>query len=51
MISFPLQLPHISFPISYENLVLDQHNFYLSLSILITCLLNNVWIVWGEAMC
>ena len=51
MISFPLQLPHISFPISYENLVLDQHNFYLSLSILITCLLNNVWIVWGKAMC
>ena len=49
MIGFPLQLPHISFPISYENLVLDQHN--LSLSILITCLLNNVWIVWGEATC
>ena len=51
MISFPLQLPNISFPISYENLVLDQHNFYLSLSILITSLLNNVWIVWGEDMC
>ena len=51
MIGFPLQLPHISCPISYENLVLDQHNFYLSLSILITCLLNNVWIVWGEATC
>ena len=45
MIGFPLQLSHISFPISYENLVLDQHNFYLSLSILITCLLNNVWVV------
>ena len=32
------------------NLVLDQdNNFYLiSLNILITCLLNNVWIWWEK---
>ena len=34
---------------SYENLVLDQDSsFYLiSLNILITCLLNIVWILKG----
>ena len=42
----PLQLLYIPLLISYEILVLDQDNFYLiSLSILITCLLNRVW-VW-----
>ena len=42
-----LSLLHISLQISYENLVLDQDSdFYLiSLIILITCLLNNVWIL------
>ena len=37
----------------YENLVLDQNNnFYLmSLSILVTCLLGNVWILKGEVVC
>ena len=41
---------HISLRICYKNLVLDQDdNFNLiSLSILITCLLDNVWILWGE---
>ena len=40
---------HISLYISYENLVLDQYdNFLISLSILITCLLDNVWILLGE---
>ena len=39
----PLQLLHISMKIGYENLVLHQdNNFYLiSLSILITCLLDS----------
>ena len=37
----------------YKNLVLDQgNNFYLiSLSILITCLLDNVWVFKGEITC
>ena len=31
------------------HLVLDQRNFYLvSLSVLITCLLDSVWIIYGE---
>ena len=36
-----------------KNLVLHQEsNFYLIiLSILITCLLDNVWILWGEVEC
>ena len=34
------------------NLVSDQDNFYLiSLSILISCLLDNVWILQGEVTC
>ena len=34
----------------YKSLMFDQgKNFYLiSLSILIACWLNNVWILWGE---
>ena len=40
---------HTSLKISYENLVLDQDNFYLIiLSILITCFLDNVSIWYGE---
>ena len=32
--------------------VLDQFNYYLmSWSILITRLLDNVWILWGEVVC
>ena len=36
--------------ISYKNLVLDQDDsFYLiRLSIRITCLLNHVWVLYGE---
>ena len=43
----------ISQLISNKNLVLDKdNNFYLmSLSILITCLLDIVWIYWGEVTC
>ena len=43
----PLWFLYVSLKISYENLVLNQNkNFYLiSLSILITCLLDNVWIL------
>ena len=43
IVHFPLQLLHISLQISYENLVLDHdNNFYLiTLSILITCLMDN----------
>ena len=48
----PLYLLHISLKRTYENLVLDQDNFYLiSLNILITCLLDNVWILLGEVTC
>ena len=41
---------HTSLYISYDEFVLDQdNNFYLiSLSILVTCLLCNVWILQGE---
>ena len=46
IVNSPLQLLHISMLISNKNLVLDQdNNFYLiSLSILITNLLDSVWI-------
>ena len=48
IVNSPIYLLHISLYISYENLMLDQgNNFYLiSLSILITCLLENVWTLW-----
>ena len=38
-------MQHISLKIKYENLLLDQDNnfFLISLSFLITCLLENVW--------
>ena len=41
---------HISLNISYETLVLNHDKkFYLtSLSILIACLLDNVWILKGD---
>ena len=42
---------HISLQIGCKNLVFDQVNknsYLMSLSILITCLLDNVWILWGE---
>ena len=48
------QLLHILLWCSYENFILDQdNNFYQIeyLSILITCLLNNVWVLQGEATC
>ena len=47
IVNSPLWLLHISLWISYENVVLDQDdNFYLiSLSSLITFLLDNVWIL------
>ena len=53
IVNSPLQLWHISLYISYENLVLDQdNNFYLtSLSILMTCLLDNVQLLQGEVTC
>ena len=36
----------------YEKLVLDNDNNFslISLTILITCLLDNVWILMGECM-
>ena len=42
----PLFLLHITFTISYENLVMDQDNIFclISLCILITCLSHSVWI-------
>ena len=53
MVNSSLQLLYISFEISCNNLVLDQdNNFYLiCLSFLITFLLDNVWILQGEATC
>ena len=47
IVSSPLSLLNISLYISLESLVWDQdNNFYLiSLSILITFLLDNVWIL------
>ena len=49
----PLYLLHISLQINYEYLTLDQDdNFYsISLHILITCLLDNVRILWEEVSC
>ena len=42
----------ISLLIAYENLVLDQdNNFYqISLSLLVTCLLDNIWKLWREVI-
>ena len=53
IVNSPLQSLHISLQVSYKNLVLDKgNNFHLiSLSILITCLLGNVWILKGEVRC
>ena len=53
IVSSPLSLLYISLYISLESLVWDQdNNFYLiSLSILITFLLDNVWILKGEVTC
>ena len=53
IVNSPLQSLHISLQVSYKNLVLDQgNNFHLIiLSILITCLLGNVWILKGEVTC
>ena len=52
-VNSPLQSLHIFLSVNYKNLVLDQgKNFHLiSLSILITCLLGNVWILKGEVTC
>lgn len=44
----PLQLLIIPLLISYENLVTDQDNLSLILSILITRLLDSVWILKGD---
>ena len=49
LLILPLAATH--FPvISYETLVLDQVNnlSLISLNILITCLLDDVWILQGE---
>ena len=43
-----LQLLIIPLLISYENLVTDQDNLSLILSILITRLLDSVWILKGD---
>ena len=52
-VNSPFSLLHVSLWISHQNLVFDQdYNFYLiSLSILITFLLDNVWIWKGEVTC
>ena len=46
IVNTPFKLLHISLWIGYENLVLNQDNklYLMSLSILTTCLLDNVWI-------
>ena len=50
IVNSPLKMIHISLNISYETLVLNHDKkFYLtSLSILIACLLENVWILKGD---
>ena len=47
IVNSPLWLLPIYLQSSYKNLVLDQDkNFYLiSLNVLITCLLDNIWIL------
>ena len=47
IVNSPLWLIHISLYIGYENLVFNQGNilYLMTLSILITCLANNVWIL------
>ena len=46
IVNSPFSLLHISMLINYENLVLDHDNFYpITLNILITCFLDNVWIL------
>ena len=47
IVNSPLKLLYISSYISYKELVLTQdNNFYLMhLGILVTCLLNNGWIL------
>ena len=49
----PFLLLDITLLISYENLLLDQDNIFclISLCILITYLLDNVWIFQGEVIC
>ena len=45
IVNSPLLLLHIALLISYENMVLERDNICLiNLCILITCLLDNVWI-------
>ena len=53
MVNSPLWLLHISLEISWENLVVDQDNnlYLISLNILMTYLLDNVWILLGEVTC
>ena len=48
----PFYLLHISQEIGSENLVFDKekNSYLMSLSIFITCLLYNVWILSGEVM-
>ena len=50
IVNSPLKLIHISLNISNETLALNHDNeFYLiSQSILIACLLENVWILKGD---
>ena len=50
IVNSPLQLSYISLSINQDNFVFNKKkNLYLiNLSILITCLLSNVWIFWGE---
>ena len=47
IVNSPLWLLRISLLISYENLVLNQDSnlSLISLNTLITCLLNNIWIL------
>lgn len=48
----PCCLPYISCNVCSKNLVLNQMIICLLIfsSILITCLLSTVWILWGEIM-
>ena len=52
IVNSPLKLPRVTLWISYKNLVRDEGNIFylLSLSILVTCVLDCVCILQGEVI-
>ena len=52
IVNSPLWQLNISRLVSYKNLVLDQDKklYLISASLIITCLKDNVWKLWGEVI-